>query len=225
LAERCGLTQSYLSLLERGARSPTLTQLARLAEVLCLPLHWFINGTTQPGHELRDLAVELFNLGVVDLIVPESAVPGAFRPPEQVVALVLSGNAPDPRVVEAIPAVLAWNVWNPWLLEGYGRSFDARALYRLAWLVDILLTINQGRGFPGGCVDPFSLSEFLRRIPSPETEDDLGRPSSDDHLSPVFKRWRVTYAADLDSFRQRAERLLDLRRDVKGGNKRARTNS
>jgi hypothetical protein len=189
--------------------------------VLCVPLQWFLTGTIQPRRDLRDLAIELFNLGIVDLVVADAAVPGAFRPIEQVVALVLSGNAPDPRVVEAIPAVLAWNAWNRFLLDAYGRSYDARARQRLAWLADVMLTFNKGPGFPGGCVDPFTLAEFVRHVPPPEAEDHLGRPSTDGRLPPVFKRWRVTYATDLDSFRQRAERLLELRRGLDGGTGRA----
>jgi hypothetical protein len=211
--------------LEQGKRAPTPAQFARLAEALCVPLQWFLTGTLQPGREWRDIALELFHLGVVDLVLSEVAVPGAFQPPEQVVALVLSGNAPDPRVVEAIPAVLAWNTWNPLLLGAYARTYDPRALWRLAWLTDVLLTIDRGQGFPGGCVDRYSLSDFLRSVPPPEKEDDLGRPGIDGRLPPVSKRWRVTYPANLASFRERGERLLELKQSQHKGETSARANS
>jgi transcriptional regulator with XRE-family HTH domain len=224
LAVRCGLDQSYLSRLEQGKRSPTPAQLARLAEALSVPLQWFLTGTLQPGREWRDIALELFQLGVVDLIVTGAVIVGAFRPPEQVVALVLGGDAPDPRVLEAVPAILAWNAWNRFLLDAYARSYDPRALRRLAWLADVVLTIDRGQGFPGGCVDRYSLSEFLRSVPAPETEDDLGRPPLGARLPPVSKRWGVTYPADLASFRERAERLLELREPRQVGTGGARTN-
>src|SRR5262249_19166826 len=112
-AARCGLDQAHISRFERGQRWPTLVQLARLAEVLQVSLQWFCNGSNRPGGEWRDLAVELHQLGIVDLWIDNPRVPGAFRPAEQVLALVLSGEQADPRIVEAIPAVFAWNVWNP----------------------------------------------------------------------------------------------------------------
>ena len=83
-----------------------------------------MTGTLRPGNELNALAPELHVLGVVDLLFARGAVPGAFRAPEATVALALSGNSPDPRIVEAIPAVLAWNPWNAYLLDAYGRSYD-----------------------------------------------------------------------------------------------------
>jgi transcriptional regulator with XRE-family HTH domain len=225
LAVRCKLDQSYLSRLEQGKRAPAPAQLARLAEALCVPLQWFLTGTFQPGREWNDIALEVSHLGVVDLVVSGAAVPGAFRPPEQVVALVLSGDAPHPRVVEAVPAVLAWNAWNRHLLGAYARSYDPRALHRLAWLADVVLTIDRGEGFPGGCVDPYSLEEFLRGVPAPGAGDDLGWPSADERLPPVSKRWRVTYPADLALFRERAERLLELRRSQGRGGSGARATS
>src|SRR5690242_4341937 len=152
LAARSGLDQAHVSRFERGERSPTIAQLARLAEVLQVSLQWFCNGSNRPGVEWRDLAVELRQLGIVDLWVDKQRVPGAFRPPEQVLALVLSGEQPDPRVVEAIPAVFAWNPWNPRLLEAYGYTYDARAAHRMAWLADIAWTLHKHEGFPGGCL-------------------------------------------------------------------------
>src|SRR5437870_1944371 len=109
LAARCGSTQSDLSRLEAGKRSPSLAEAVALARVLDLPLQWFLTGQVRCGTELGDLAAELRSLGAVDLLVPETRVPGAFRPPEEILAYVIRGERPDPRVTEALPAVLAWN--------------------------------------------------------------------------------------------------------------------
>src|SRR4051812_41280173 len=101
LAERSGLSQSDLSRIEAGTRTLSLDEAERLAGLFDVPLQFFLTGDARPGTRLADLAVELRALGVVDLLVPEARVPGAFRPPEEVVALAVSGERPDPRVVEA----------------------------------------------------------------------------------------------------------------------------
>jgi hypothetical protein len=188
--------------------------LLRLARALDRPLQWFLTGTDRPGTALQDLAIELRRLGAVDLSVGDSRVPGAFRPAEEVVALVLSGASPEPRVVEAIPAVLAWNRWNPALLRAYARSAGRKTLYRLAWLADITLALDRRHGFPGGCPGKESLTRFLQRIKPPAAKgwDDLGHPLSEPPASPLWKRWRINYAVDLDGFRSRAEQLAELRK-------------
>jgi transcriptional regulator with XRE-family HTH domain len=198
-------------LLERGARSPTLAQLARIAEVLFVPLQWFINGEDRPGESWRDVAIELYGLGIVDLLVPGAVVPGAFRPTEQLVALVLSGDQVEPRVVEAVPAVLAWNTWNPRLLKGFARARDRRAAHRVAWLAEVAQTIHAQHGFPGGCFRPQKLSALWRGVKRPVEPDGLGYPTDEASLPPVSRRWNVTYAADVETFRRRAEHLHQLR--------------
>jgi transcriptional regulator with XRE-family HTH domain len=207
LAARCGLHQAHISRFERGERWPTLAQLARLAEVLQVSLQWFCNGSNRPGDEWPDLAVELQRLGIVDVWVDKPRVPGAFRPAEQVLALVLSGEQPDPRIVEAIPAVFAWNHWNPLLLEAYGYTYDPRAAHRMAWLADIAWTLHKHGGSPGGCLGHLQLAEFFHRIPPPQVSDSLGYPMTEGTVPPVSRRWNITYAADLNTFRQRAEHL------------------
>jgi transcriptional regulator with XRE-family HTH domain len=211
LAALCGLTQSDISKLESGERSPTLPQLVQLARELGVALQWFLTGHNQPSFELRDLAIELQHLGVVDLFVPEAHVPGAFRPPEQIVAWAVRGDWPDPRIVEALPAVFAWNTWNERLLTAFARGSDPRAAARLAWLADIALTIHQGQGFPGGLLDPLPLEKFLRRTKPRPKPDDLGRPAAAvEELPPVFRRWNIHYAADLGRFQNRAAHLWAL---------------
>ncbi len=217
LAESCGLTQSEISKIEAGVRQPTPPQLARLAQELRLPLQWFLSGRNYPGFELRDIAIELHHLGVVDLFVPDSNVPGAFRPAEHIVAKIVSGDQPDPRLVEALPAVFAWNLWHPHLLTAYAHALDRRAASRLAWLAEIALLIHKSHTFPGGFYDPEGLSRFVTRTFEARAKqtsrpDDLGRPAlTDEELPPISRRWNITYAADLAAFHRRANHLLTLR--------------
>lgn len=213
LAERSGMSESDLSRLEAGKRSPSLDEAITLAGILDLPLQWFLTGQVRCGTESGALVMELRWFGAVDLLVPETQVPGAFRAVEQVLAYAISGAKPDPRILQALPAILAWNRWQPGLLEAYARVADVRAAARLAWLADIALTIDSDKGFPGGMVARQNLSEYVERIKRPEEPDNLGFSSSVPTVifPPDWKRWRITYPADLDTFRQRAQHLHDLR--------------
>ena len=136
-------------------------------------------------------------------------MPGAFRLPEEVLALAVSGDRPSTRVVEAVPAFLAWNTWNSLLLRAFAKSQDRRAASRLAWLADIAITIDDSRGFPGGCLGRQSLEAFIKRIPVPKKADSLGYVDKTGRLSPVSKRWNITYPASLEVFRLRAQALHD----------------
>ena len=213
LAKRSRISQPRISRIEKGVFLPTFPQLIRLARALDLPLQWFLNGATTPGEDLADVALELRNLGIVDLLVPNAQVPGAFRPTEQVIALAASGNQPDPRIVEAIPAVLAWKPWSYTVLRAYCHRNDPRAGPRLAWLADVALTIHRNEGFPGGCPQGRELEWFVRwwKKRPPTHEDDLGRPSSGNDLPPAWKRWKITYDAPLSTFVERAKHLQALR--------------
>jgi transcriptional regulator with XRE-family HTH domain len=213
LAEKCGLDKAHISLFETGKRQPRLAQLAQLSRALQVPLQWFLTGSMKPGKEPEDIALELFNLGVVDLWVGNALVPGAFRPPEQVVALSVSGQRPESRLLWAIPTVLAWNRWNPILLEGYGR--ESRVLQRLAWLSDIAITIHHDQGFPGGCPGEDDLAEFIRRQPLPQSPDDFGDPSPEQPRNPLWKRWKINYvgSGNIATFQQRASELHLLRQE------------
>lgn len=210
LADSCGLKQSDVSKIEQGLRLPSVPQLISMAQLLEVPLQWFLTGRRRPGTDVRDVAIELRRLGLVDLRIPDARVPGAFRPPEDLLAWVMSGDRPDPRIVEAIPAVLAWNAWNPRLLEAYGYTYDPRAAPRLAWLADVALTIHHNHVFPGGFLDPLRVAEFLKLIRPSEEIDDLGYSDEDAARTPVSKRWRIAYGADLAVFHDRAKRLLPL---------------
>src|SRR5262249_44436559 len=149
LAERCQLQRQQLTYFERGTRIPSLEQLLRIAQALDLPLQWFLSGSDRPGGGVRALAIELRNLGLIDLWVNKPLVPGAFRRPEEVVALAVADEEPEARIVEGIPAILAWNRWKGILLRAFARVTGARTVYRLAWLAEIVLALERRGGFPG----------------------------------------------------------------------------
>jgi transcriptional regulator with XRE-family HTH domain len=220
LAVKSGLSQTQISYFEAGARQPSVDQLLRLARALDVSVQKLIGGSDRPGTDLRDIAIELRYLGVVDLWVRGARVPGAFRRVEELIALVVAPEEPDPRILEAVPAVLAWNDLDPTLLQAFGLTNSPRTCRRLAWLADATLAIEKQGGFPGGCRQE-ALARFTRLIPLPDTAqeawDSLGRPSAKLPTSPLWKRWRVSYDASLHEFKERAAHLDELRHDPSSG--------
>jgi transcriptional regulator with XRE-family HTH domain len=213
LASRCGLTRQEISYFETGSRAPSLEQLLRIASALDLPLQRFLSGHDRPGSDVRAIALELRALGLVDIHVEDPLVPGAFRRPEEIVALAIAGEEPETRIVEGIPAILAWNHWSGPLLRAFAAITKPKTIHRLAWLADIVLALDKAGGFPGGCSAKEDLAAFLKGVKQPPTDrwDDLGAPASQPPTSTIYKRWRINYAADLGVFRQRAEKLVELR--------------
>ena len=210
LAVRAGVSQPRVSGIEKGEMLPTLPQLIRLARALLVPLQWFLNGSVVSGTEVPDIALQLQWLGVVDLLVSDAVVPGAFRPTEQVLVLAVTGNQPNPRIIEAIPAVMAWNRWSASRLREYSRPRTSRESIRLAWLADMALTIDRTMGFPGGCPQRKNLELFVGRLSKANLRlrnDDLGRPGEENTLPPVSKRWKISYDAPLSAFAERAQHL------------------
>ena len=211
LAAKCGLAQQQISYFESGLRIPTLGQALRLALALNLPLQRLLTGTDRAGVGLDELAIELRRLGIVDLWVKNAQVPGSFRRPEEVISLALSGQAPDPRIVEGMPAALAWASPDSQLLAAYAGT--ARTTFRLAWLAEVALAIDRQSGFPGGCHrGPLERFVLAVELPDPSAAwDDMGRPTAERPNSPLARRWKIAYGAAQDQFRGRAEALHSLR--------------
>jgi transcriptional regulator with XRE-family HTH domain len=208
LAALTGLHQSVISRIEQGSRPLALDEAVRIASVLSIPLQWFLTGTTRPGRQLSALAMEVSWLGASDLRVTGAAVPGAFLPAEEVIAAVLSPARVDPRALEALPAVLAWNHWRVGLLEAFARETDRWVINRLGWLAEIVLVIERTEGFPGGLVSANELAELRLRIDQPRDPDDLGHPGNPPPSHRVWRWWKIGYAADLTTFRDRAQELV-----------------
>lgn len=210
IARQAGIHVTELSKVESGHRLPTLAQAVSLARALAIPLQVLLSGSVRPAEMMQDLALELRSLGIVDLLAPDAHVPGAFRRVEEVLALVLKGDRPAPRIIEALPAVLAWNVWDAGLIMAFARVHDDRVAYRTAWLADIALAIEEHGGFPGGCVAQDQMEKLRREAIPSRVPDDLGYPKDGFRLPPVSRRWRIEYPATLDTFRTRALKLHEL---------------
>jgi transcriptional regulator with XRE-family HTH domain len=214
LAVRSGLSQTQISYFEAGQRLPSLDQLLRIARALDVSIQKLIGGSDRPRSDMRDIAIELRNLGVVDLWVNDARVPGAFRRAEEIAALVVAPEEPDPRILEAVPAILAWNEIDPILLQAFGIASGSRTCARLGWLADVALAIDEQGGFPGGCRKE-SLARFTRLVSLAETNRDawdcLGHPKEPLPSSPLWKRWRISYDAGLDEFKERAKQLDEHR--------------
>jgi transcriptional regulator with XRE-family HTH domain len=211
LAQECKLSQTQISLFESGRRLPSLDQFVRIARALDVPLQQLLGGADRSNNELKHLAVELRKLGAADLWVADTVVPAAARPAEEVIAQAVSGARPDPRVVETIPALLSWNMFNPPILKAYGIA--TKTTYRLAWLADVALAIDRQKGFPAGCRRG-SLERFVAMVrvpPRGSPYDDLGMPSDGTPTSPIWRRWKIRYGATLDDFARRARSLVSLR--------------
>jgi hypothetical protein len=76
-------------------------------------------------------------------------------------------------------------------------------------LADIALTIHANQGFPGGCRAKKELTAIVQSVNKPKEADSLARPATSEQLPPVSLQWNITYAATLDTFRSRAEHLLE----------------
>ena len=129
-------------------------------------------------------------------------MPGAFRRPEQIVPLALRGDNPDPRVVEAIPFVLARQPLVVPLTLAFADFYDSRIRARLAWLSKITLVLEQSNRFPIAIESERQLSAFIRRATKPDKPDSLGHPSRQ-KPPPIWARWNITYAGTLDDFYKR----------------------
>jgi hypothetical protein len=192
-----------------------LDEAVRIAGVLRVPLESLATGRWKPGTDLRGIAFELFHLGIQDLEVSAPRVPGAFRPGEQIVAAAVKGDRPEPRLVEALPLVLARRKLNVPLTLAFGDAYDTRVRTRLAWLSDITLTLGQLSTFPAEIKHESQLREFVQAGVRPSAPDSLGHPGGK-NPSPVWKRWNVTYAGDLSTFLRRVSDAQSASHDSPG---------
>ena len=207
LARLSGMSRSVLSRIESGTAMPRFDDAVRLAQAMHVPLEMLANGRWRPNGDLRSLAMELHHLGIRDMIFAGAPTPGALRRTEEVLVLALQGERPDPRIVEAIPFVLATVRFSPMRLAAFSKGMTPKLSGRLAWLCEIALILAETNTFSGGLADERQLAATIRRgVKSPEP-DSLGHPRARDDAPPAWKRWNITYAGNLKDFRERTAQL------------------
>ncbi len=210
LSRRSGISRSQIVKMEAGRVIPQLDEAVRIADVLHIPIQRLLTGKTKPSVGLNGIAHELHNLGITDLVVSDAEVPGAFRRSEQVIALALSGDRPEVRIVEAIPYVLSQTKLHVRLAISFAELYDPRVKYRLAWLSDVTLVLAR-KGIVAIAPDvERPLERLTKTVKKPETRDDLGSPGTRPK-SPIWRRWNMDYSGTLQEFAERA-RLLDASR-------------
>jgi transcriptional regulator with XRE-family HTH domain len=216
LAEKCRLRQGEISAFESSRRQPTLAQITQLARSLDVPLQWFISGSSEPALQTTgDLTLEMRFWGVLDLEGAEARVPGAFRPFEQLLAQMLRGDVVSPQLVESVPYLLATVPWRSTLVLAFTRtSDDQRVGARIGWLADVARSLNRTGGLAEAEARRPALQTLARKTAGAKADrpDSLGHPATDWSVVPaVYRRWNVTYAGSLESFKKRCEVLRSLR--------------
>jgi len=208
LAAAAQIPRLRLLRIEQNKRKPTLEETLRIATALKIPVEVLTRGKFRASRTLRGIAFELFHLGIRDLVVADPIVPGAFRPSEQVLVLALKGDRPEPRIVESIPFLLSRNHFDVPLTLAFARLFDRRVRTRLAWLSDIALALAKLGSRKSEPQSDIHLDKFIRAAKCKSETDSLGRPA-EGRLSPIWRRWNISYAGDLQAFAARTRELED----------------
>ncbi len=206
LARQSGVNRLKITRTEAGSYSPNWEEVLQLAQALRVPLQRFLSGKTRPSVGLKGIAFELYHLGIRDYLVGGAEVPGAFRRPEQIIALVLRGDRPEARLVDAMPVVLATQKLNAGLALSFADAADRRVRVRLAWLCDVTLFLGRLSTFPVQLRAPEALEQITRKVKKPAEPDDMGHPGSR-RASPLWRRWNITYGGTVDDFLARARTL------------------
>jgi len=213
LADLCQLRQGEISAFESGRRHPTLAQLTELARCLDVSLQWFITGSLEPAANSADWKCELRYWGIYDLPTEGARVPGAFRPIEQLLAVILAGDLVPKIIVESMPYLLATTRWRSRLLLAYAREVgDVRVPGRLGWLADVTRSLFKAGQLVEAQSQRGPLLTITKKATKNEKSDSLGHPAADWSTVPVVNmRWNITYAASADQFKHRVEQLRKLK--------------
>jgi transcriptional regulator with XRE-family HTH domain len=203
LARASQINRIQIVRIEAGLTVPRLDETVRLAEVLKVPLSRLTSSWAFPRPDLRGIAIELHWLGIKDLEVANPEVPGSFRHKEEVLALAVSGDSPEPRVVEAIPFLLARQKFRASLVSAFAGYHDRRARGRIAWLSSVTLALGRVGSLPFPVESELHLGALIRQGAKSREPDSLGHPGKG-KFSPIWRRWNITYAGTVQDFLHRS---------------------
>jgi transcriptional regulator with XRE-family HTH domain len=215
LARRSDVNRTTIVKTEAGSSIPRIDEIFRIAAALKIPIQKLMTGKSRPQIGLKGIAFELHDLGIKDYVISEAIVPGAFRRSEEVLVLALRGDRPDVRLIAAMPYVLARRRFHVGLTLAFANLHDRRVRARLAWLSEITLSLGRDSRFPVAIRTEAELERLIKRCKRPDEPDSLGYPS-EKRPSPLWRRWNINFAGDLDAFLNRAIELAALNRPGDG---------
>lgn len=202
LAEKLGLSQARLSVIERGGGSITAEQFVVLLALTNVPIEQFLPRQSQEDEVQNALA----RLGALHLRELEDIVPTErFRRVEDAVIETLAAPR-SARLVLALGPVLVWNVDHVRLDHISERLAGIGLSDRVGWLAE---TIAEGLGtlgrLPNGVWTrrarraAFVFDEFVRRAKPGRRHDASEAGTPRDHLDPnvrsaktLAELWRAT---------------------------------
>jgi len=217
VAQATGVNASSLSKFENGHSTPSFDDVSRLAQFYGWPLIYFATGRLRTGDDPRELAAHLYYWGLRDLEVhPRRPLIGEVRAFEYLIAE--AANAPEARIVEAIPGLLLRNDYTPSeLLAGarsHGTVKEVGWLSQVAYIISKQLDVDLIRPGASGRTNRTWTSA---RADLARTETDATPVVQDEPLGAITaekiaRRWGVERPITLEEFRVRAVTILEAQR-------------
>jgi transcriptional regulator with XRE-family HTH domain len=211
LAAAIEVDRSLVSRWESGTREPGLWELVRAARSLGVPVSTLVTGSSELPGGPDTVWRELGARGAPYLSAGTSPL-WALRPLYESVAEALVH--PDPRVIELLPGLLLLGDVPARGIAGLCTDWGIER--RLGWVADVAVTLSAAGTLQAPAPRARALTTILELIPRPAAADpldSLGFPSpAPGRLPPVFKRWRISYAGNLQRFTAAAEELAAARR-------------
>ena len=214
VARFLGISQAAVSGMESSVARLSMHRIVELARIYGLSLEWFVTGAHFPRTDVAGIAIELEHYGLWDVDVSKKQPPGAFRRVEEVVTLALC-DAPSPRIVNGLPALLLRTPWSPLLLAAFADVYQVGR--RVAWLTDLTCAIHaKGLTIPNAPIAlPLRCQQITTHFKNVDVSipDSLGTPTENPKtLSRAHRRWGITYDQTIEDFCKRAALLLRQRR-------------
>ena len=217
VAKATGVNASSLSKFENGHSTPGFDDVSRLAQFYGWPLIFFATGRLRTGDDPRELVAHLHFWGLRDLKVhPRRPLIGEVRAFENLVAE--AADAPDARIVEALPGLLLRNEFEPSELLRAARSQgtvrEVGWLSQVAYIISKQLDINLTQPGAAGKVNR-TWTAARAELARAEAETTPGE--DDEQLDPltsegIARRWRVKRPITLPEFKTRARAILEDQR-------------
>ncbi len=209
VARLADLSRLKVGRAELGQYVPRFDETVRLAAALKLSLSELAYDRPRPSNHLRGFAIELYQLGICDLEVSGVEAPGSLRRPEEVVVLAVRGDRPEPRVIEAMPLVLARQRLRSFMLDAFVKLYDIRVGPRLGWLCELTLSLARHPSFPVELRSQAKLEILSKKWGRSADTDSLGHPTSTT-VPPIWKRRNISYAGRPEDFMLRTREVAEV---------------